>query len=220
MRKKLIEYWKKNIYRKVLYHGCLFYGESLIKQIAPHKSILDFGAGPGYLSNQMHLNGDKIVYAYDIDDCFNQFRRSNYTHLCNIDKISDINLNEVDAVVMFSVVQYIEYNNLINILNTFINSKIKYIYIFDIPKSDRVILDLVSSVINIAKNIKIIHLYYLALFYLGIAISILFNNKRKLHDFNSNIISYLYNNNYYCKKIYVNNISSTRSNYLFVLSDD
>ncbi len=207
---------KNIIYRKVLQYASIYYVDSLTSYLKDSKVILDYGSGIGVTANLIQKNLNCIVYACDKDEYFNEYRENNYKNIINIDHNENFSKFNIDTVLMFSVAQYIKHEQLVEIINKFVSAGANKIFIMDVPQVNLMFRDLFSTLNNVISNKKFKHLFYLMIFYCIIFYSRIYKKNLEIYNTRiSDISEILKLNNFICKEIKINNLSSYRKNYLF-----
>ncbi len=143
-----------------------------------HKKVLDFGCGYAYGSNLFLSSGIEKLILYDQSDHVYKYLCENDNKNPKIKVVKNLNgllINEfkVDIIIIYSVIQYLEKNDLEKILNQLskILSEKGLIVIGDVPSKDTRIYDL-------------LHLFEFAF------------KEKILKETIQNIIQFIFNKNY------------------------
>jgi 2-polyprenyl-3-methyl-5-hydroxy-6-metoxy-1,4-benzoquinol methylase len=114
--------------------------------------ILDFGCGKGTID--LKKNSKKKLYLYDKNPNLFKYLKLKYKKNKNYIVLKKPKFKNIDAVLLNSVIQYIDENQFTKLISKIVNNKTKIVIFSDISKFCRVIEAIILILVNPKKLIK------------------------------------------------------------------
>ena len=114
--------------------------------------VLDFGCGKGAID--LKKNCKKKLYLYDKNPNLFKYLKLKYKENKNYIVLKKPNFKNIDAVLLNSVIQYMNENQFTKLISKIVNNKIKIVIFSDISKFCRVNEAIILIFVNPKKLIK------------------------------------------------------------------
>lgn len=160
--------------------------------------VLDFGAGTGNIAHELQLTGATKVTAYEPSKSFQDHIKTFHPSLNLECKLTSVDIFEYDIVFCNSVIQYMNSNELNEILNIFLKNNNIKIILSDVIGKDNIYFDAIFTLGYAVKKRNLKLIISLLKFYL----KIYFNKGETL--------------NYYTKEYFQNYSNSQRVGIIFI----